>query len=375
MIKVFHCADIHLDSPFSLCSPREAERHRTELRAAFTSAIMFACENKADIFLISGDLFDREYVTRDTKEMLIREFMKANDMRFFISPGNHDALTSDSPYYDMRFPENVYVFGKDRERVSLKDLGVDVYGFGFESINHISSPVANWKIEDKNKINILVCHGDTTSSSQTGPIKENEIASSGFDYIALGHIHKPSGILKAGETYYAYPGCIEGRGFDEQGYKGALFGNIDKGVCEMQSYRFSKGRYETAEVDVSACKDKISIVETVRAAIRIYTDDTSLRLILKGEADFAFTLLPEEIGKGREYPCYIEIIDETFLKPDLTELEKSNTLRGVFVRLMTEKLESAKDDPEKYKMLTLALKYGLASLEGRSVVDYNGGEK
>ncbi|MBQ0110209.1 MAG: hypothetical protein KBS44_08050 [Clostridiales bacterium] len=143
----------------------------------------------------------------------------------------------------------------------------------------------------------------------------------------------------------------------------------------MQSYRFSKGRYETAEVDISACKDKISIVETVRAAIRIYTDDTSLRLILKGETDFAFTLLPEEIGKGREYPCYIEIIDETFLKPDLTELEKSNTLRGVFVRLMTEKLESAKDDPEKYKTLTLALKYGLASLKGRSVVDYNGGEK
>ena len=76
MIKVFHCADIHLDSPFAMLSPREAAKRRTELRAAFTSALMLAQKAKMDIFLISGDLFDSEYVTRDTREMLLREFAK-----------------------------------------------------------------------------------------------------------------------------------------------------------------------------------------------------------------------------------------------------------------------------------------------------------
>ena len=55
-VSVFHCADLHLDSPFSLFSPGEAERRRTELRGAFTSAVLFAKSRHADIFIIS----DRE---------------------------------------------------------------------------------------------------------------------------------------------------------------------------------------------------------------------------------------------------------------------------------------------------------------------------
>ena len=38
MIKIFHLSDIHLDSPFSLCSAGEAEKRRMELRSAFSSA-------------------------------------------------------------------------------------------------------------------------------------------------------------------------------------------------------------------------------------------------------------------------------------------------------------------------------------------------
>ena len=153
MVKVFHCADIHLDSPFSLFSPREAEKRRTELRAAFTSALMYAREKKADIFIISGDLFDGEYVTRDTRELLVREFSKCGDMKIFIAPGNHDPLGTGSPYETADFPKNVHIFGGERECVSIDELGVDVYGFGFTSKSCLSSPVANWKIKDKSRIN------------------------------------------------------------------------------------------------------------------------------------------------------------------------------------------------------------------------------
>ncbi len=376
MIKVFHCADIHLDSPFSLFSPRESEKRRTELRAAFTSALMFAREMKMDLFIISGDLFDGEYVTRDTREMLLREFEKAKEMRIFISPGNHDPLISGSPYETMEFPENVHVFGGERECVHLDDLGVDVYGFGYTSKNYISSPVAGWNILDKNRINILVCHGDMTSaSSQTGPVSKKDIADSGFDYIALGHIHKPSGLQSENGVFYSYPGCIEGRGFDELGYKGAMYGVIDKGDVKMEFKRFSKSRYETAEVNVSAAIDKMHALDIIRAAIRKYNEDTALRVILKGELSKAFVILPNEIGKGCEYPYYTEIIDETFLRPELGELEKSNTLKGVFCRKISEKMDSLSPDSEEYRVLSLALKYGIAALEDRSVVDYLQGGK
>ncbi len=375
MPRIFHCADIHLDSPFSLLSPREAEKRRTELRAAFTSALMFARDRKADMFLISGDLFDGEFVTRDTRELLVREFAKASDMRIFISAGNHDPLGVGSPYETMELPENVHVFGSERECVRLDDLGVDVYGFSFTSKNYLSSPVVGWNDLDPERINILVCHGDMSPSSVTGPITKKEIADSGFDYIALGHIHKASGLCSENGVYYAYPGCIEGRGFDELGAKGALFGTVEKGNVEMQGYRFSKSRYEAVSVDISGVSEKLEALDIIRSAIRTYTDDTSLRLTLTGEVKNALLILPNEIGKGCEYPSMIEIIDETRLEPDLGELEKSNTLRGIFCRKVRAEMEKHPDDSEEYRTLSLVLKYGLAALEGRSVVDYSGGER
>ncbi len=376
MIKVFHCADIHLDSPFSLFSPREAEKRRTELRAAFTSALMFARDRKADIFIISGDLFDSEYVTRDTREMLVREFAKCGDMRIFISPGNHDPLGASSPYETTEFPKNVHVFGAERECVHLDDLGADVYGFGFTSKNHLSSPVVGWNGLDKERINILVCHGDMTSSASTsGPMNVKEIGASGFDYVALGHIHKPSGLLCENGVYYSYPGCIEGRGFDELGYKGAMFGTVDKGSVDMKSYRFSKSRYEEITVDISGANEKMEALDIIRNAIKPFTEDTALRLHLTGELKNAFVILPNEIGKGCEYPYYIEIKDETFLSPDLSELEKENTLKGIFCRKMLADIENCDKGSEEYKVLSLALKYGIAALEDRSVVDYSGGDK
>lgn len=374
MIKVFHCADIHLDSPFSMFSPREAEKRRTELRAAFTSALMFAREKKADLFLISGDLFDGEYVTRDTREMLLREFSRAQGMHIFISPGNHDFLGAGSLYETAEFPENVHVFGAERECVHLDELGVDVYGFGYTSNQYLSCPVLGWKGLDKEKINILVCHGDAISSSSTvGPITKNDIADSGFDYIALGHIHKASGLLEENGVFYAYPGCIEGRGFDEIGYKGAMFGTVEKGNVVMENYRFSKSRYETAEVDISGAKDKMFALDKIRSEIRQYGEDTALRLFLTGELDKAFVILPNEIGKGYEYPYFIEIIDETYLAPDLGALEKNNTLKGVFYRKILAEMDGVDPESDEYRVLSLALKYGLAALEDRNVVDYGGG--
>ena len=375
MVKIFHCADVHLDSPFSLYSPREAEKRRTELRGAFTSALMYAREKKADIFIISGDLFDSEFVTRDTRELLLREFAKCGDMKIFIAPGNHDPFTPSSFYATAEFPENVHIFG-EREMVSLDELGVDVYGFGFGSSNYLSSTVAGWSIRDKSRINILVTHGDLSGSDTNGPITKQDIASSGFDYIALGHIHKPSGVLCENGTFYAYPGCIEGRGFDELGYKGALFGTLEKGSADIRTLRFSKSRYELATVDISGVGEKLEALDIIRQAIRPYTDDTALRLTLVGEVKNAFVILPNEIGRGCEYPYYIEIIDETFVTPDMAELERSNTLKGIFVRKMLEQTDSLDKESEEYKMLALAMKYGIAALEDRSVADYDkGGER
>ncbi len=374
MVKIFHCADVHLDSAFSLFSAGEAERRRMELRSAFTSALMFAREYGAQLFIISGDLFDSEYVTRDTKEMLVREFAKLKDMQILIAAGNHDPFSSGSIYETTAFSDNVHIFGKEREKITFDELGVDVYGFSFDSKENLSSPVSGWKIEDKERINILVCHGDTSSAnSTTGPITKKDIETSGFDYIALGHIHKPSGLLREGNTYYSYPGCIEGRGFDEMGYKGAMFGTVEKGNVDMRFRAFSKRRYEIASVDISSAQDKSHALELIRSAIRSFTEDTALRLVLVGDLDEPMLIKASEIGKGYEFPYYIEIIDKTCPKPKEGYLEQSNTLKGIFYTKVMDETKKAESGSDEEKILALTLKYGLAALNDRDVSDYSGG--
>ncbi len=98
MLKIFHTADVHLDAPFSLSDPVEAEKRRTGLRSTFCSMIHAAKRIEADVFLISGDLFEESFATKDTVNAVIREMESFSSCRFFIIPGNHDPYSESSVY-------------------------------------------------------------------------------------------------------------------------------------------------------------------------------------------------------------------------------------------------------------------------------------
>lgn len=363
-IKILHIADVHLDSPFTLYNIGEAEKRRMELRAAFSSAVMFAKENGVQLCLIAGDLFDSEYITDDGAHFIFSVIKSCPNCLFLLSPGNHDPASDDSVYTTMKLPDNLYIFRK-RDKLELSSLGVCVYGVGFTSQIMTESPVSGWEKPDDRFVNILLCHGDTSSSSSPcGPITEQKLADSGFDYVALGHIHKPSGVLYAGNTAYAYPGCLVGRSYDEPGHHGALFGTVEKGKIELEAVRFSKKRYETAECDLSGL-EKYDALEKIRTSISKYQSDTMLRLILTGALAEGFTVSPSEIGVGDAYPCRMEIIDKTTVKPQLSSLESDVSLKGVFCRKMQEKSGYA-DGEDVSDIVALALKYGLSALEDRS---------
>ena len=101
-------------------------------------------------------------------------------------------------------------------------------------------------------IHIGLLHGDvTTSDSRYRPIRAADIAGSGLDYLALGHVHSCSDVLTAGAVPYAYCGCIEGRGFDELGERGFLFGEVGAGTADLRFVPFARRRYCIAQVDVT----------------------------------------------------------------------------------------------------------------------------
>jgi len=112
MLKILHTGDIHLDCPFSSLDTRQAEIRRNELRAAFTSMMMYARMNQVNLMLIAGDLFDNRYVTRETIALLKSEFEKMS-CPIVITPGNHDCAGEKSIWRKNVFPPNVHIFTEE----------------------------------------------------------------------------------------------------------------------------------------------------------------------------------------------------------------------------------------------------------------------
>lgn len=374
MIRILHCADLHLDSPFRSLGVSEAAVRRRELRGTFTSLMMYIRENGVKLCLMAGDLFDSELVTSETMRLLAEGMASAPDCRFVIAPGNHDPYTPTGVWARTALPENAYLFtSPEIGCFSFDDIGVDVYGYAFPSSSLRACPIGSLRPKNPDRINLLVMHADLESPlSVYAPVRLSEIEASGMDYAALGHVHQTDGVKKAGGTYYAYAGCIEGRDFGETGHKGAFVCDLSKenGVlsASFRGVPFSKRRYEVDTLSVDGCGDEESVAKKIHALMheKKYFSDTALRLTLTGLLPPSFRLRThafEEAFRGTVFS--LELIDRTRPLLDAQTLTQDPTLKGEFCRTLLPALESG--DEKEAGLAALALRLGLDALEGEDL--------
>ena len=379
MVKILHTADLHLDSPFSLLDVEKAKQRKNELRGTFVNLVKYALDNEIDIVIIAGDLFDMEYVTSQTISFISEVMKSANKIKFVITPGNHDFYCK-SGAYDNEFPSNVYIFRNTKiEKISFDDLETDIYGFGFTS-DYLERDMLATRINaNRDRLNIFACHADIlTKDSKYCPITINDIANINCDYVALGHVHKGSKVDYVNGTAYAYPGCIEGRSFDECGKKYAIVGVFEKGFNQFSEYRwksqFSYVRlcertYEKIECDITGVQNVRDVYARIMEAVKKFNinDKTLLRVYLKGlvKPDFVFNPLSITCNDVGVY--YLEIKNETIPIYENEELMNDISIRGVFYREMLPKLKS--EDPKEREIARQALEYGMKALEGYRASD------
>ena len=363
-MKIIHTGDIHLDSPFTSLNPIEAEKRRTALRAAFSSLMLYAKTQKCELFIIAGDLFDDDCVTKDTIAILCKEMENLPECKFIITPSNHDPYTEKSPYYLINWPCNVHIFKSNEITFfDFPEINTRVYGSAYLSESKDAFNIDSIPTLDQSRINILIHHGDiNASSSPYSPITTDDINKSGFDYVALGHIHKGSQIEKQANTFYAYCGCLEGRDFGECGYKGAIAGTLDKSNADLKHVRFCSKRYEIEEFDVTGNTDLSPCINEIVAKCAEYGEDTLLRIELCGIVSESFSYNYDDIRKLIIRPSYLEIKDKTLSLLNIENLKQDKTLAGEFYRILEPKLFS--EDQKERENASLALKYGLRAIYG-----------
>ena len=329
-LKIIHTADIHFDTAFSgLAETNKAAVRRQDLRKTFSSIIELS--KTADMLFISGDLFDGKMVSRTTLDFLKREFEKIPHTRVFISAGNHDCYDENSVYHTFDFGDNVHVFKTTPERIETEFA--DIYGVSFQKANDERVLLPEFTVVNPDKINLLVLHGNLAGEGYN-PIKLSDLERCGMDYVALGHIHTASGIESRGNCYFAYPGCPEGRGFDETGEKGVLALTVSKGSVQADFVPTCQRRYVRERIDVS---DAESLDDVLALVGETYCGDAHMyRIYLTGNSRFP---IDTEVVKNSISGFDVSVIDETKPFVDFARLSQEFTLKGLFTKFALEEKE------------------------------------
>ena len=363
-MRIIHAADLHLDSPFDGLSPQQAVERRAEQRSILERLEELARSTGAELVLLSGDLLDGERVYYETTEALKRSLGRMG-VPVFIAPGNHDPFTARSPYAAGGWPDNVHIFRSGQmERVELPGLNAVVYGAAFTAPDRADSPLRGFSAPKDGRLHLMVLHGeaDGRADSRYCPISREEIAASGLDYLALGHIHACSGVQYAGGVPWAYPGCPEGRGFDETGEKGVLCGTVEPGGrVSMDFVPLCTRKYQIIDLPVESGDDEARIA--VKALAYASAEDL-VRFVLTGECDDGGIDLDglRERCAGRFYS--VSFRDRTRVRQDLWARVNEENLTGLFLRFMRDKLDRCEDE-EQAALLQKAVRFGLAALENR----------
>ena len=228
-VKILHLADAHIGAALSFLGAG-ADARRYEALMTFERIINTASEQGVQLIAAAGDIFDSNKVSEKFIAPIFEKIASVPKIKVVFAAGNHDPLTADSPFETRKLPENLYVLGVTDDCITFDDIGLRVYGRSFESVYMAGEERFSLTPPDDDYINLMVLHGELRSDmgSDYNSVTPGFIESSGMDYIALGHIHKHTEIRRLGKTFYAYPGCPEGMGFDELGEKGVYIGKYQR---------------------------------------------------------------------------------------------------------------------------------------------------
>lgn len=358
-MKFVHIADMHFDTSFTTLTNKAGlgDIRRLDQRQVFNKVINYIKENNIPYLFIAGDFYEHEYIRQSTIEYINSLFAKIPNTQIFISPGNHDPYLKNSFYSKYYWNENVHIF--DSKLSVFEQDEIDIYGYGFDDFYYTNTDLENAQIKDKNKINILVAHGSLNASNTLekdyNPISEKMIAEKGFDYVALGHIHKLDYNTKENQRI-VYPGSTVSLGFDELGEHGMIVGNIEKNSLELQFIPLDNKEFVIREIDVTEMLDLDELATTINNMM--YAENTYYKISIIGRRNFDIDLY--KLNKLIICNNIIKIKDYTKMNYDLERISKENTLKGLFVK---EILNQMNNNPEDQEVLENALEIGFEILE------------
>ncbi len=352
-MKFIHIADVHLGATPDSGMPWSGEREK-EIWRSFENIIEICNEEQADLFLIAGDLFHRQPLLRELKEVNYI-FSRLNTTRVVMMAGNHDFMGVRSFYRDFEWNKKVFIFPTDRiGKLVLEEQGVEVYGLSYLT-RDITEPLYDEvRPEENDYYQILLAHG---GDERDIPMNRRKMQEAGFDYIALGHIHKPEMITDK----IAYCGSLEPLDKNETGEHGYMIGeiyNTDLGgrVTKARFVPHSVRQYQRVSLAVNPQITNGALIDMAKEAIHRLGASHIYSFRIQGIRDEAIRF---DTAALKSLGCILEVEDQSVPDYDFDGLygENKDNIIGMFIERIRE--NKAEDEASRK-----ALYYGIEALLG-----------
>ena len=326
-------------------------------------------EKKADLLLIAGDLFHRQPLLRELKEVNYL-FGTLTHTQVVLAAGNHDYLKRDSYYRTFEWAPNVHmILSSQVTAVEIPGLPLAVYGMSYhvkeicESVYDSAAPEGICRHE------ILLAHG---GDGKHIPIQRKKLLSLGYDYVALGHIHKPCDLddslegvmpkperqseagkdISAGgfEAWHrsrmAYAGAPEPVDKNDTGPHGYIEGELTRKGCQIRFVPCAVREYVHMEVPVEKHMTGHELKKRIRTMIEDRGIQNIYKILLKGfrDPDIQFDLTGMDT-----YGNITDLSDATKPAYDFAKLLKQNR-RDILGRYI-ESLMDYEEDSVEYMAL------------------------
>ena len=373
MLKILHAADIHLGTKFSGLGDKGASQ-REQVRTTFKNIVATAINEKANIVLIAGDLFDANQQPQRNIDLAVEQFdlLRQSDIPVCLIPGTHDPFDSSSIYRKVDFEgkcPNLKIF--TAENITYKEypeIDLTVYGKPNSSSRSYVSPLKGLKQSTSTRFHVAMAHGalyiPEKAAEDDHVFKIEEIEASGMDYIALGHWHRTYACSEKPPAWY--PGPPEWIPDQKERGRILLVTLSDSGEVRVEPKEIGLREYDEIEIEMSEIQDSAELKEKILEGAN---SNLVRRVTLRGLRNAGFLINTEELeNEVKEKFFHLRLINRSHPKlEDISEgMYEERSIKAEFIRLMRGKIESS--EGEEKNIAESALQYGIALLEDKEVL-------
>ena len=281
-MKFMHMSDVHLGVEPDVGKEWSKKRAQS-IWESLKETVAEAGRQQVDFLLISGDLFDRQPLKRELKEVNYL-FSQIPQVKIALVAGNHDHMQPKCYYLDFEWAENVYFFKKEEiTSIDFPEDNVTIYGMSYwhqklpkrfyDDLGEINTA----------RINILLAHG---GDEQHIPYSANQVLEQGIDYIAGGHLHTGRQLVP---DKAIIAGPLEPTESKEVGPHGYWIGEITKQGKQVEQHMhffpIKKCEYCNETLTVTPQTTLYELESQIRALVEAGESYKMYRIFLEGYID------------------------------------------------------------------------------------------